>query len=48
VPTQLVVYPNEGHMFSDPEHVRDLVERMLDWFAKYMPETAKAQAAGVN
>ena len=38
VPTELVVYPGEGHNFSQPDHQRDLVRRMLDWFAKYMPE----------
>jgi acylaminoacyl-peptidase len=38
VPTELVVYPGEGHMFSQPDHQRDLVRRMLDWFGKYMPE----------
>jgi dipeptidyl aminopeptidase/acylaminoacyl peptidase len=38
VPTELVVYPGEGHSFSQPDHQRDLVRRMLDWFAKYMPE----------
>ena len=38
VPTELVVYPGEGHSFSQPEHQRDVVRRMLDWFAKYMPE----------
>jgi dipeptidyl aminopeptidase/acylaminoacyl peptidase len=38
VPTELVVYPGEGHMFSQSEHQRDVVRRMLDWFAKYMPE----------
>jgi dipeptidyl aminopeptidase/acylaminoacyl peptidase len=38
VPTQLVVYPNEGHAFSDPEHRTDRVERTLAWFAKYLQE----------
>jgi dipeptidyl aminopeptidase/acylaminoacyl peptidase len=38
VPTELVVYPGEGHMFSRTDHQRDMVRRMLDWFAKYMPE----------
>jgi dipeptidyl aminopeptidase/acylaminoacyl peptidase len=38
VPTQLVVYPNEGHAFSDPEHRADRVERTLAWFAKYLHE----------
>jgi dipeptidyl aminopeptidase/acylaminoacyl peptidase len=37
VPTQLVVYPNEGHGFTDPEHQRDVIARALDWFQKYMP-----------
>ena len=37
VPTQLVVYPNEGHGFVDPAHVRDVMERAVEWFARYMP-----------
>ncbi|SFL13844.1 S9 family peptidase [Rhodanobacter glycinis] len=37
VPTQLVVYPNEGHHFANPKHVRDVLQRSLDWFAKYLP-----------
>jgi dipeptidyl aminopeptidase/acylaminoacyl peptidase len=37
VPTQLVVYPNEGHGFVNPDHRTDLLVRGLDWFAKYMP-----------
>jgi dipeptidyl aminopeptidase/acylaminoacyl peptidase len=37
VPTQLVVYPNEGHHFDDPKHVHDVLQRSLDWFAKYLP-----------
>jgi len=37
VPTQLVVYPNEGHGFTSPEHQRDVIARSLDWFQKYMP-----------
>jgi dipeptidyl aminopeptidase/acylaminoacyl peptidase len=37
VPTQLVVYPNEGHGFVDPEHQRDVIARALGWFQKYMP-----------
>jgi dipeptidyl aminopeptidase/acylaminoacyl peptidase len=38
VPTQFVVYPNEGHGFVDPAHRRDVMERAVEWFAKYMPE----------
>jgi acylaminoacyl-peptidase len=37
VPTQLVVYPNEGHGFSNPAHSRDVLQRAADWFAKFMP-----------
>jgi dipeptidyl aminopeptidase/acylaminoacyl peptidase len=37
VPTQLVVYSNEGHHFVDPEHQRDVLARSLAWFQKYMP-----------
>ncbi len=37
VPTQLVVYPNEGHGFSNPADRRDTLERAVDWFAQYMP-----------
>ena len=39
VPAQLVVYPNEGHGFSDPAHRRDVQKRAVEWFAKYMPPT---------
>jgi dipeptidyl aminopeptidase/acylaminoacyl peptidase len=37
VPTQLVVYPNEGHGFTDPGHRRDVLRRAVDWFARYLP-----------
>jgi acylaminoacyl-peptidase len=37
VPTELVVYPNEGHGFVDPDHRRDVLERAAEWFARYMP-----------
>ena len=32
VPAQLVVYPNEGHVFSKPADARDYTIRMLRWF----------------
>ena len=37
VPTSLVVYPNEGHRFIDPVHQRDVLQRALGWFGKYLP-----------
>ena len=39
VPAQLVVYPNEGHGFVDPAHSRDVMERAVGWFERYMPPT---------
>jgi dipeptidyl aminopeptidase/acylaminoacyl peptidase len=36
VPTQLVIYPGEGHAIRDPEHQRDIMERMVQWFDKYL------------
>ncbi len=36
VPTTLVVYPGEGHGFRDPKHRRDVLERSLAWFHKYL------------
>jgi len=37
VPTQLVVYPDEGHHFESPQHRRDVLARALSWFEQYMP-----------
>jgi dipeptidyl aminopeptidase/acylaminoacyl peptidase len=36
VPTELVVYAGEGHHFADPAHSRDVLERALAWFEKYL------------
>ena len=40
-PTQLVVYPGEGHSFEKYENRIDLMERAADWFAKYMPDSGR-------
>ena len=37
VKTRLVVYPDEGHHFVDPDHRRDVLERALSWFETEMP-----------
>jgi len=37
VPTSLVVYPDEGHHFVNPAHQRDVLQRALEWFGKYLP-----------
>jgi dipeptidyl aminopeptidase/acylaminoacyl peptidase len=36
VPTELVVYPKEGHFISKPEHERDIMNRLMGWFDKYL------------
>jgi dipeptidyl aminopeptidase/acylaminoacyl peptidase len=36
VPTELAVYPGEGHFFVDPAHNRDVVERTVAWFDQYL------------
>ena len=48
VPTELVVYPNEGHGFVNPAHSRDVLERALNWFARYMPEKQGTEKQGVG
>jgi dipeptidyl aminopeptidase/acylaminoacyl peptidase len=35
VPTQMVIYPNEGHGIRQPRHREDVYRRVLAWFAKY-------------
>ena len=37
IKTRLVVYPDEGHRFVDPDHRRDVLERALNWFETEMP-----------
>jgi dipeptidyl aminopeptidase/acylaminoacyl peptidase len=35
VPTKLVVYPDEGHMFIKPADARDYALRTLEWFEEW-------------
>jgi dipeptidyl aminopeptidase/acylaminoacyl peptidase len=48
VPTQLVIYPNEGHGFVNPEHRRDVMDRAVEWFAKYLPAEAGNREQGTG
>jgi len=43
VPTELVVYPDEFHGIDTPSHAKDLYERYLVWFGRYLKgeKTAK-------
>ena len=36
VPTEFVIYPNEGHLFANPEHSRDVIDRTVMWFGQYL------------
>ena len=36
VPTQLIVYPGEGHLFVKPENQTDRMGRTVAWFDKYL------------
>ena len=38
VPTQLIVYPGEGHLFLKPEHQADRLDQTVAWFDKYLKE----------
>jgi dipeptidyl aminopeptidase/acylaminoacyl peptidase len=37
VKTEFIIYPGEGHSFRDPEHRRDLFQRVVKWFQDNMP-----------
>jgi len=37
VPTCLAAYPRSGHDVTEPELVRDIMRRNLDWFARFLP-----------
>jgi dipeptidyl aminopeptidase/acylaminoacyl peptidase len=36
IPTELVVYANEGHGFRNPADTRDVMERTISWFNRYL------------
>ncbi|MBL8214980.1 MAG: S9 family peptidase [Bryobacterales bacterium] len=36
IPVEYVVYPREGHGIAEPAHQRDLLERNLRWFTKWL------------
>jgi len=40
VPTTLVVYAGEGHGFDKPADERDVLQRALHWFSRYLGTTS--------
>jgi dipeptidyl aminopeptidase/acylaminoacyl peptidase len=40
VPTKLVVYPNEGHLFINPADARDYNLRTIEWFEEWFAKAS--------
>ncbi len=38
VPTQLVIYPEQFHIFTRPSYIHDRMERYLAWWDKYLKQ----------
>jgi dipeptidyl aminopeptidase/acylaminoacyl peptidase len=36
IPVEYVIYPREPHGFTEPEHQRDVMERNLRWFIRWL------------
>ena len=41
VPSELVIYPREGHGFREPLHRKDAYRRVLEWYGRYVKGTAR-------
>lgn len=40
VPTLLIVYPGQHHLFTRPSYIKDRIQRYLDWFDRYLKPPA--------
>ena len=38
IPTQLVIYPDQFHIFTRPSYIHDRMERYLAWWDKYLKQ----------
>ena len=36
IETRLEIYPGEGHLILEPDHTRDITNRTVNWFNKYL------------
>lgn len=43
VPVEYTLYPREGHGFTEPAHIRDLMERNLSWFLRWLPKKSASK-----
>ena len=41
IPTQLVVYPDEGHQLTVPSYLRDRLARNLAWYDLYLKDSPR-------
>ena len=48
VPTQMVIYPDEGHGIRQPRHQADVLPRVLAWFAEHGGQPVEREATGVG
>ena len=39
VPVELIVYPRQGHVVTEPKFMRDMMSRNLEWFGRWMKRT---------
>jgi dipeptidyl aminopeptidase/acylaminoacyl peptidase len=37
VPTRLIIYPGQYHGLDKPSYIQDRLQRMIDWYAQYLP-----------
>jgi dipeptidyl aminopeptidase/acylaminoacyl peptidase len=40
VPSQFILYPREGHSIQEPNHLRDNLNRLLDWYDRYLKSSS--------
>jgi dipeptidyl aminopeptidase/acylaminoacyl peptidase len=45
VPTELVVYPGQGHSLRRPSYVKDRYERYVAWYDRHVKETRPVTSA---
>jgi dipeptidyl aminopeptidase/acylaminoacyl peptidase len=43
VETELVMYPREPHGFHEQKHLRDRLNRILDWYDKYLKKSVETK-----
>ena len=42
VPTELVVYPGQYHIFTRPSYIQDRIARFVAWFDRYLKEPGES------